>query len=107
MPAVLERARDRASLASRLPSNVDGPFGVGGDGWGSARVQPLIVGTPVVDIPDARTGAIVWRSLASSDIRLADKPEDRDQKVTKATVATPRGAFQARIAAPVDRAAFA
>ena len=46
-----------------------GPFGLGGDRWGSARVQPVLVGTLVVDISDARTSAIVWRSLASSDIR--------------------------------------
>ena len=62
-----------------------GPFGLGGDRWGSARVQPVVVGTLVVDISDARTGAIVWRSLASSDIRPTDKPESRDKKITKAT----------------------
>jgi hypothetical protein len=61
------------------------PFGVGGDRWGSARVQPLLVGTLIVDISDVRTGAIVWRGHASSDIRPADKPENRDQKITKAT----------------------
>jgi Domain of unknown function (DUF4136) len=62
-----------------------GPFGLGGDRWGSARVQPVVVGTLVVDISDARTGAIVWRGLASSDIRPTDKPESRDKKIVKAT----------------------
>jgi Domain of unknown function (DUF4136) len=62
-----------------------GPFGLGGDRWGSARVQPVLVGTLVVDISDARTSAVVWRSLASSDIRPNDKPETRDRKITKAT----------------------
>jgi hypothetical protein len=62
-----------------------GPFDVFGDRWGSARVQPLLVGTLVVDISDARTSAIVWRSLASSDIRPTDKPESRDKKIAKAT----------------------
>ena len=61
-----------------------GPLGLGGDGFGSARVQPVLVGTLVVDIADARTHAIVWRSLASSDIRPNDKPEARDKKVAKA-----------------------
>ena len=61
-----------------------GPFGLG-DRWGSARVQPVLVGTLVVDISDARMSALVWRSLASSDIRPNDKPETRDKKVTKAT----------------------
>ena len=62
-----------------------GPFGLGGDRWGSARVQPVVVGTLVVDISDARTKAIVWRSLASSDITPTDKPETRDNKIAKAT----------------------
>jgi hypothetical protein len=62
-----------------------GPFGLGGDRWGSARVQPLLVGTLVVDISDARTSAIVWRSLATSDIRPTDNPENRDKKIAKAT----------------------
>ena len=60
------------------------PFGLG-DRWGSARVQPVVVGTLVVDISDARTNTIVWRSLASSDIRPTDKPESRDKKIAKAT----------------------
>ena len=44
-----------------------------------------MVGTLVVDISDARTNTIVWRSLASSDIRPTDKPESRDKKIAKAT----------------------
>jgi len=62
-----------------------GPFGLGGGRFGSARVQPVLVGTLVVDIADARTSAIVWRSLASSDIRPTDKPEHRDKKIAKAS----------------------
>jgi hypothetical protein len=50
-----------------------------------ARVQPVLVGTLVVDISDARTNATVWRSLASSDIGPTDKPESRDKKIAKAT----------------------
>jgi hypothetical protein len=62
-----------------------GPFGLGGDRLGSARVHVVLVGTLVVDIADARTRAIVWRSLASSDITPTDKPESRDKKIAKAT----------------------
>lgn len=62
-----------------------GPFGLGGDRWGSARVQPVLVGSLVVDIADAATGAVVWRSLASSDVKPSDKPESRDRKIAKAT----------------------
>jgi hypothetical protein len=61
-----------------------GPLGLGGDRWGSARVQPILIGTLAVDISDARTDAIVWRSLASSDIRPTDKTETRDKKIAKA-----------------------
>jgi hypothetical protein len=63
-----------------------GPFGLGGDRTGLARVEPIVVGTLVVDISDARTRAIVWRSLASSDIRPTDTPESRDKKISKATL---------------------
>ena len=62
-----------------------GPLGLGGDRWGAARVQPITVGTLVVDISDARKRAVVWRGLASSDIRPTDKPETRDKKIAKAT----------------------
>ena len=62
-----------------------GPFGLGGDRTGSARVQPILVGTLVVDIVDARTNAIVWRAMASSDINPATSPQKRDQKIASAT----------------------
>lgn len=61
------------------------PFDLAGDRWEAARVQPVLVGTLVVDMSDARTKAIVWRSLARSDIRPTDTPESRDKQVAKAT----------------------
>jgi hypothetical protein len=61
-----------------------GPFALG-DRWGAATVQPVLVGTLVVDLADARTHATVWRGLASSDIRPDDKPETRDRKLARAT----------------------
>jgi hypothetical protein len=62
-----------------------GPVGLSADRWGWASVQPVLVGTLLVDISDARTRAIVWRSLASSHISPTDKPESRDKKIAKAT----------------------
>jgi hypothetical protein len=62
-----------------------GPFSLSGDRCGGARGQPVVMGTLVVDISESRTGAIVWRSLASSDIKPTDKPESRDKKIAKAT----------------------
>jgi Domain of unknown function (DUF4136) len=50
-----------------------GSFGLGG---------PVLVGTLVVEISDPRTNAIVWRGVASSDLRPTDKP---DRRIAKAT----------------------
>jgi hypothetical protein len=61
-----------------------GPLGLGDDGFGSARVRPVLVGTVVIDISDVRKGAVVWRSRASSDIRATDPPDTRDRKIAKA-----------------------
>ena len=61
------------------------PLGVGGDRCGSATVHPVPVGTLVVDIFDAGTGALVWRSLATSDVRPSDKLTRREKKIAKAT----------------------
>lgn len=62
-----------------------GPFGLGPDRTGSARLQPVLVGTLVVDVIDAGTKAIVWRAVASSDINPATSPQKRDQKITGVT----------------------
>jgi len=62
-----------------------GPFGLGPDRYGSATVQPVLVGALVVDITDARTRALVWRGMASGDIQPNDKPAQRDKKMAKAT----------------------
>jgi Domain of unknown function (DUF4136) len=61
-----------------------GPLGLGAYRSESARIQPLLVGLLVVELSDARTSAVVFRSFASSDVRLADKPESRDKKIAKA-----------------------
>ena len=88
--------RALARLSRDVPATLahrDGASDVGRDGArapaafrsGSARVQAVLVGTLVVDISDARTSAVVWRSLASCDIRPNDKPEAREKTITKAT----------------------
>jgi len=61
-----------------------GPFGLGPDRWGAATVQPVQVGTLVVDLIDARTHALVWRSRASSDARPNDSIDAREKKIDKA-----------------------
>jgi Domain of unknown function (DUF4136) len=62
-----------------------GPFGFGPDRVGSAMVEPVQVGTLVVDIADAQTHAIVWRGRASSDVSPSDNTETREKKINKAT----------------------
>jgi Domain of unknown function (DUF4136) len=62
-----------------------GPFGLGPDRTGSVRVQPVLVGNLVVDLIDARTNAMVWRAVASSDVNPATTPQKRDQNIAKAT----------------------
>jgi hypothetical protein len=59
-------------------------LGLGPDRSGSATVQPILVGTLVVDIIDARTRALVWRAMATGDIKPNDKPEQRDKKMARA-----------------------
>jgi Domain of unknown function (DUF4136) len=62
-----------------------GPLGLGPDRFGSATVQKVLVGALVVDIIDASKRTLVWRGLASGDIKPGDKPEQRDKKLAKAT----------------------
>jgi Domain of unknown function (DUF4136) len=61
-----------------------GPLGLGPDRFGSATIQPILVGTLVVDVIDARRRVLVWRGMASGDIKPNDKPEQRDKKLAKA-----------------------
>jgi hypothetical protein len=62
-----------------------GPFDLGGHRSATARLQEILVGTLVVDITDARTSALVWRGVATGDIKPTDKPEKRDNQIAKAT----------------------
>jgi hypothetical protein len=47
--------------------------------------QRVLVATLVIDISDARTGATVWQSHFTSDMRTTATPESRDKKIAKAT----------------------
>jgi Domain of unknown function (DUF4136) len=47
--------------------------------------QRVLVATLAIDLSDARTGATVWHSLFSSDIRSSTTAESRGKKIAKAT----------------------
>jgi hypothetical protein len=59
-----------------------GRFGTGGTG--SARTQDILVGALVVEMRDAKTRDVVWRSVASRDVDTKASPEKRDRNLAKA-----------------------
>ena len=62
------------------------PFGAGPDHrWHAPGVRTLQVGTLVVDVTDARSDVIVWRSLARGPVGANDSPETREKKINMAT----------------------
>lgn len=61
-----------------------GPYRVGALRSGSARVQEVLLGTLAVQIVNAKTGAIVWRSMATKEIDTKASPAKRDRNVRAA-----------------------
>jgi hypothetical protein len=53
----------------------------GGTGFG---MQSVLVGTLVVEISDARTNSVVWRSAISGDLRPDESPDGRGKRIVKA-----------------------
>jgi|RhiMetdeSRZDD1v2_1073273.scaffolds.fasta_scaffold01076_6 uncharacterized protein DUF4136 len=54
-----------------------------GYGWGSYYLEPIIVGTLVVDINDAHTGELMWRGLSERDMHPTSSPEHRLKRINK------------------------
>jgi hypothetical protein len=50
----------------------------------AARVEEVAVGTLVVDLRDGRSGAVVWRGVASRDLDTKASPEEREKNINKA-----------------------
>jgi hypothetical protein len=55
-----------------------------GDRSGTARTEEILVGTLAVDIIDAATRTIVWRSIATKEIDVDASPDKRAKNITKA-----------------------
>jgi hypothetical protein len=47
-------------------------------------VEEVAVGTLVVDLRDGRSGAVVWRGVASRDLDAKASPEEREKNINKA-----------------------
>ena len=72
-------------VAYHASFEIDASTGLGGGNrWGGAG-QRFLIGTLAIDISDARTGAVVWQSLFSCDMRPNATPEIRSKNLTKAT----------------------
>src|SRR6185369_400652 len=58
-------------------------YGYWGAGYGSYYLEPIVVGTLVVDMTDAETGELMWRGLAERDMHPTSKPERRLKRINK------------------------
>ena len=58
-----------------------GYWGYGG--YGSYYLEPIVVGTLVVDINDAETGHLMWLGLAERDMHPTSSPEHRLKRINK------------------------
>jgi hypothetical protein len=60
-------------------------YGYGGyyGGYGSYYMEPIVVGTLVVDINDAKTGELLWRGLSERDMHPTSSPEHRLKRINK------------------------
>ena len=52
-------------------------------GYGSYYLEPIIVGTLIVDVTDANTGELMWRGLSQRDMHPTSKPEHRLERINK------------------------
>ena len=58
-------------------------YGYWGYGYGSYYLEPIVVGTLVVDITDAETGELMWRGLSERDMHPTSSPEHRLKRINK------------------------
>ena len=58
-----------------------GYWGYGG--YGSYYLEPIVVGTLVVDITDAETGELMWRGLSERDMHPTSSPEHRLKRINR------------------------
>jgi len=79
---------DRPGALPRRDSPAAGPGG-GGD-EGTLAAAPQTRGSLVIDLNDARTGALVWRAFADADVTAAAGDEQVDAAIAEAFRAYPQ-----------------
>jgi hypothetical protein len=52
-------------------------------GYGSYYVEPIVVGTLIVDITNADTGELVWRGISERDAHPMSSPNHRLERINK------------------------
>jgi hypothetical protein len=87
-------AGGRADVIVAYYATFDQELEINGSGWGgyrlsgmrsgSARVEEVLLGTLAVQMVNAKTGAVVWRSMATREIDLKASPGKRDKNIRAA-----------------------
>jgi len=54
-----------------------------GYGYGSYYLEPIVVGTLVVDVTSAESGELLWRGIAERDMHPHSSPEHRLRRINK------------------------
>jgi hypothetical protein len=76
-------AFERNFEINAFSSGYGGPW-VGGNRSGSARLEEVVNGTLVIDMINPSTKSMMWRGMATKEIDMKAKPEERDKKANKA-----------------------
>jgi hypothetical protein len=85
-------AFDKEKDISTFSSGYGGGYGPYGWGWGggwaggttTTQVRDILIGTLVVDIADAKKGALAWRGMATKEVKPQADPEKRDKNIANA-----------------------
>ena len=85
-------AFDKQKDISTYSSGYGGGYGAYGyhygGGWGggtsTTQVRDILVGTIVIDMADAKKGAVIWRGMGVKEIDTNAKPDKRDKNITNA-----------------------
>jgi uncharacterized protein DUF4136 len=52
-------------------------------GYGSYYLEPVVIGTLIVDVTSAETGDLLWRGISERDMHPTSSPEHRLERINK------------------------